>query len=110
MKIIGGLPIALFATLTTVLVWITALCLCVSLTCTPGWNDPTPITPEPGLPCGRVYHACPKTGGCCASDETCGEENHACGLHDCCFVGDGVMARRRHLQWRPTELPEGGRP
>jgi len=114
MKIMGGLPIVLSTALGTVVAWIAVTCLFV-LTCTPGWNDPHPIVPEPGLPCGRIYHTCPQTGGCCMEDEACGVEGHACGLHDCCFVGERFGARRKHRQWLPSEIPpdppwEGGRP
>jgi hypothetical protein len=107
MKLLGGLPIVIGGALASVAAWIVVASLFVA-TCTPGWNDPHPVTPEPGLPCGRIYHVCPKTGGCCASDETCGVEGHACGLNDCCFVGEGVMAKRKHPQGRPPA--EGGAP
>jgi hypothetical protein len=79
----------------------------LTLSCTPGWNDPPPITPEPGLPCGRVYHQCPATGGCCAMDEVCGREGHACGVGECCFVGEGTMTKRKRAQLFPGD---GGRP
>jgi hypothetical protein len=78
---------------------VTLTILSLALSCTP-----VPITPEPGLPCGRAYHQCPKTGGCCAMDEVCGVEGHACGLGDCCFVGD--MGKRSRAQF-PSD---GGRP
>ena len=55
--------------------------------CDASWNKPRPITPEPGLPCGRTYFECP-SGGCCdLASETCGREGYACGPGDCCFVG-----------------------
>jgi hypothetical protein len=89
--------------------WILVACLFVA-TCTPGWNDPHPINPEPGAPCGRVYHQCPATGGCCGMDERCGVEGHACGLHECCFTGEAIGgARTKRMQLTPEEARRIGR-
>jgi hypothetical protein len=37
--------------------------------CKPGWNDPHPIVPEPGLPCGRLYYSCHDV--CCYHTDIC---------------------------------------
>ena len=82
-----------------------AIPFAAGLACRPGCNDPHPINPEPGMPCGRVYHECPATGHCCGEDEICGVEGHACGLHDCCF-GDKTLAsarRKSRAQVTPDE-------
>jgi hypothetical protein len=61
-----------------------ALAVVVAITmtgCSSDWNRPTPIHAEPGLPCGRIYHQCPITGGCCGEDEVCRPGGY------CAYVG-----------------------
>jgi hypothetical protein len=37
--------------------------------CKPGWNDPHPIIPEPGNPCGRDWYVCFDV--CCYQTDIC---------------------------------------
>jgi hypothetical protein len=38
--------------------------------CSAGWNDPKPIVPEPGNPCGYDWHSC-GDGKCCYVTDDC---------------------------------------
>jgi hypothetical protein len=49
-----------------------ALCVAAVIStsgCKPGWNDPPPITPEPGMPCGRRHYVCHDV--CCYETDIC---------------------------------------
>ena len=37
--------------------------------CNADWNKPHAITPEPGLPCGRIYYVCEDV--CCYHTDIC---------------------------------------
>lgn len=75
-----------------ILVWalaVAGLAMCVAasfLACSPTWNAPLPVTPEPGLPCGETGTVCPGAM-CCAEEEVCGKAGTSCPEGTCCFVG-----------------------
>lgn len=61
----------------------------VTLACN---QEQIPVNPVPGYPCGTsgYYFECYQ--GCCWRGTACGVKGHACGLGDCCFVGDNFGA------------------
>jgi hypothetical protein len=70
--------------------------------CSAHWNDPLPVTPVPGNPCGETGVSCRPVRACCEEGEVCGGPRPAsCPEGQCCYVGsdDGrVGARRTHSQ------------
>jgi hypothetical protein len=51
-------------------------------------QKPIPVNATPGYPCGKAgyYFECHK--GCCWRGTRCGVLGHACGLGECCYIGD----------------------
>jgi len=65
-----------------------ALLLLVGMSCN---QEPIPLNPTPGFPCGTGWYFECSGGGCCGRGERCGEKGHACNEHECCFDGDDQL-------------------
>ena len=64
--------------------------------CSAHWNDPLPVTPVPGNPCGETGVMC-AGHMCCAEGEVCGG-SPGCPAGACCFEGEENVMAIRHPQ------------
>ena len=66
--------------------------LLLVLTVAVAGNEPIPVTPLPGYPCGTTWHEC-GNGACCQNAKVCGAAHTGCPVGACCYVGDDGATR-----------------